>query len=587
MISYTKYWKNKINLIEWYQKPKKIISNNKKNFYIDGKTNLAYNCIQNNINIGFQNKIAIIFVNEKLEIKKLTYGELSQSIDCFINFLKENFNLNNNQDKIITIHSSSNIVSAISMLACAKMGITHNVIFDDLSKDSIKTRINLTKSKLIITSCSKKDYKKKFRDFSKQKIKILHINDSQILGLSKNVKYLFKTPYASVIANKPSFILFTSGSTGVPKGIAHSTAGWLLYTKLSMIEKFGLTNKDIILTASDAGWINGHNYALYGPLSIGATTILLEKPMSLLDLNFLRKILLEIKITVMYLPVTLIRLLKAFDKSLNVKSKHLRLLGSMGEPLSTFVGNWFCKKFSKKKLQIINTYYQTETGAIICSPSFKQSLLFCPAGSVGKPLTKYLGVFIKKNADKKSEILIKNPWPGCLIKVVNGLKSYNNYWDKNNNFRMFDYASQDKKGNYYVYGRMDDVINISGHRIGSGEFENIVLKNKKIKEACAVAIEDKLKGQGFVLFYVSSGNQEKSIKDNIINTFGAFAIPKSIIKIQELPKTKSGKILRRLLRSLLIDSDSKNVGDVSTMNNPKIITDIINNIRIKYKKVFI
>jgi acetyl-CoA synthetase len=587
MTSYTQYWQNKIDLIEWYQKPKKTISNNKKKFYNDGKTNLTYNCIQNNINIGFENKIAIIFVNEKLEINKLTYGELSQSIDCFINFLKKNFNIKNNQEKIITIHSSSNIVSAISMLACAKMGITHNVIFDDLSKDSIKTRINLTKSKLIITSCSKKDYKKKFQNFSESEIKILHINDSQILGLSKNRKYLFKTPYASVRANKPSFILFTSGSTGIPKGIAHSTAGWLLYTKFSMIEKFGLTHKDIILTASDAGWINGHNYALYGPLSIGATTILLEKPMSLLDISFLKKILLDIKITVMYLPVTLVRLLKVFDKSLNVKSKYLRLLGSMGEPLSAYVGNWFCKKFSKKRLQIINTYYQTETGAIICSPSFKQSLSICPPGSVGKPLTKHLGVFIKKNLDKKSEILIKNPWPGCLINVLNGLRSYKNYWDKNNNFKMFDYASRDDKGNYYVYGRMDDVINISGHRIGSGEFENIILKNKKIKEVCAVAIEDKLKGQGFVLFYVSNSNQERSIKQNIINTFGTFAIPKCVIKVQELPKTKSGKILRRLLRSLLIDPNAEKVGDISTMNNPKIISDIIKNICIKYNNIFI
>jgi acetyl-CoA synthetase len=587
MTTYTSFWKSKIDLIMWSQKPKIIISNNKKKFYNDGKTNLTYNCIQNNINIGFENKVAIIFINAKLEITKLTYGELSQTVDCFINFLKDNFNIINNKEKIITIHSSSNIVSAISMLACAKMGITHNVIFDDLSKDSIKTRINLTKSRLIITSCSKKDYKKKFQNFSKQKIKILHINNIQILDLSKNIKYLLKTPYASVRANKSSFILFTSGSTGVPKGIAHSTAGWLLYTKLSMIEKFGLTHKDIILTASDAGWINGHNYALYGPLSIGATTILLEKPMSLLDINFLRKILLDIKITVMYLPVTLVRLLKAFDKSLNVKSKYLRLLGSMGEPLSAFVGNWFCKKFSKKKLQIINTYYQTETGAIICSPSFKQSISICPPGSVGKPLTKHLGVFIKKNLEKKSEILIKNPWPGCLIKVLNGLKSYKNYWDKNNNFRMFDYASQDKEGNYYVYGRMDDVINISGHRVGSGEFENIILKNKKIKEACAVAIEDKLKGQGFVLFYVSNSNQEKSIKKNIVNTFGSFAVPKCIIKIQELPKTKSGKILRRLLRSLLINPDSKNIGDVSTINNPKIIFDIIKNIGIKYDRTFI
>jgi acetyl-CoA synthetase len=152
---------------------------------------------------------------------------------------------------------------------------------------------------------------------------------------------------------------------------------------------------------------------------------------------------------------------------------------------------------------------------------------------------------------------------------------------------MFDYASQDKRGNYYVYGRMDDVINISGHRVGSGEFENIILKNKKIIEACAVAIEDKLKGQGFVLFYVSNSNQERSIKKNIVNTFGQFAIPKCIIKIQELPKTKSGKILRRLLRSLLINPDSNNIGDVSTMNNPKIIYDIIKNIGIKYDRIVI
>ena len=341
-------------------------------------------------------------------------------------------------------------------------------------------------------------------------------------------------------SNTKSFILFTSGSTGQPKGIVHSTGGYLLYSKFTCIEKFNISENTIILTASDAGWINGHTYALYGPLSLGATTIILEKPMMLLDDQIFKKVLLEFKVNILYLPVTLLRIIKSLKNQINVKSKHLKLLGSMGEPLSKYVALWFSKKFSYKKLQIVNTYFQTETGGIVSSPSYKNSINNVPFGTVGKPTTNRLGMFIKKN---NSEIKIKYPWPGCMIDVINNNYLFGEYWDENNHFRLFDIASKDKNGNFIIHGRVDDVINIRGHRLGSGEIESILLKISFIKEICAVAVDDDLGGKKLVIFLVSKKkNIVKNIENEIDKYFGSYAIPEKIIFLSELPKTRSGKI---------------------------------------------
>tara|TARA_B100001142_G_scaffold323642_1_gene374067 strand:- start:417 stop:1673 length:1257 start_codon:yes stop_codon:yes gene_type:complete len=402
----------------------------------------------------------------------------------------------------------------------------------------------------------------------KKKPKFLFFNELKYL----NNKKIINIKSRSINGNKEMFTLFTSGSTGEPKGITHASAGYLVYTKYTCKHQFGMNKNTIILTASDAGWLNGHTYALFGPLSFGATTVLIEKPMLLIDDIFLKKIL-KLKISILYLPVTLIRLMKVIFRGLKFQTKYLITLGSMGEHIAPSVAEWFAKNFTNKNKPIVNAYYQTENGAIIASPTYKQKTSLVPHGSAGKLASKFLKIN-KLYKNKKMEMKIMTPWPGCMKSILNGNKEWKKYWDKSNNFRMFDLATVKNK-NIFIHGRTDDVINIRGHRIGSEEIESIVLRIKEIYECCAISIINELEGHVIYLFVVSKNNKlDNKISKKIVSNFGAFALPKEIYYINELPKTRSGKILRRLLRSILINPYSKNYGDLSTMLNSKVIIEI-------------
>ena len=333
-----------------------------------------------------------------------------------------------------------------------------------------------------------------------------------------------------------------------------------------------MSKDSIILTASDAGWLNGHTYALFGPLSFGATTVLVEKPMLLIDDMFLKEIL-KLKVTILYLPVTLIRLMKVIFKKIRFQTKYLITLGSMGEHIAPSVAEWFAKNFTNKNKPIVNAYYQTENGAIIASPTYKQKTSQVPHGSAGQLSSRYLKIN-KLYKNKKTELKILTPWPGCMKSILNGNKEWKKYWDKSNNFRMFDLATIKNK-NIFIHGRTDDVINIRGHRIGSEEIESTVLRVKKIYECCAISIANELEGHAIYLFVVSEDkNLNNEILKKIASNFGAFALPEKIYYINELPKTRSGKILRRLLRSIVLNPSSKNYGDLSTMLNSKTINEI-------------
>ena len=358
----------------------------------------------------------------------------------------------------------------------------------------------------------------------------------------------------------------------MPKGIIHGTGGYLLYSKYTCIRKFGLNNNSIILTGSDAGWINGHTYALFGPLSIGCSTVIIERPIDLLDLNFLKKVL-KIGVTVLYLPVTLIRLMKSTFPIKKLGTKKLKTLGSMGEPLAPNVGRWYANKFTNKNQAIVNTYFQTETGGIISSPSFSDTIYKSPHGSVGELTTSKIRIK-KLNHKEKKEFKILNSWPGCMINIQNGIKEWKKYWDNKNNFRLFDYATK-TKNHINIHGRVDDVINIRGHRIGSEEIESVVLNLNTIAECAAVSLPDKLEGNLVSLFVVKKNTSSTSMDDKINlaikKNFGVFALPKNIYYLDHLPKTKSGKILRRLLRDILI---KKNSNDLSTLNDKTLINKI-------------
>lgn len=579
---FIKYWENKKNLIIWKRKPKKIYSlrAGKHFWYEDGLLNASYNCLDNNINLGFGDKVAIYFFDKNKKLQSITYKELLKLVSNFSLFLKDKMK-NIKKPKVI-IYGSASLETSIAMLSCARMGIHFSVIFQDLSYDAVKIRSKLLNANFLISRCTEKNFYKKIltdKIFNKKNIILTSYSKLNFLGINSTnlleLKYrkFFKPKF--VKGSNDFFTLFTSGSTGNPKGVTHSLAGYLIYNKLSCIKKFGISKNSVIFTASDAGWINGHSYALFGPLSIGASTVILEVPYLILDDQFLKLILKTCRVTILYLPVTLIRLMKSIYKK-KIKSKYLKVIGSMGEPLAYSVGKWFAKNFHLSNKAIINTYFQTETGGIISSATYKNTSLQVKHGSSGKALNNYLGLFLDKSKNIP-EFKIKNPWPGCMSSIINSKEIYESYYDENNNFKLFDTGYFDRKNNIHVTGRIDDVINIRGHRIGSSEFESIILSNNGIKEACAISIDSKLEGSMFVVFFVSK-NQKKINKDvinkSIILNFGNFAVPKNIFQIRELPKTRSGKILRRLLRFIYTNPEQKYTNDLSTILNPNTISEI-------------
>lgn len=566
-MNFKKYWLTQIKLIKWIKKPKIALLQKKKNYFTwfpDGKLNIYSNCVEQHLQGKTKNKIAIYFVDKDNKISSLTYKELDIQINKFCSYL--NKSKRNKRITRVMIHASSSKWSAVSMLACAKLGIHFSVVFEDLAKEAIEKRIKIFKPDIVFSISKNKDLMSFFLKVSKlKKIKIIYFYNIKL----KNVRFLESNKI--IHSGDNFFSIFTSGSTGDPKGITHSYGGFLLYVVYTCKHQFGMKKDSIVLTASDAGWINGHNYSLFGPLSIGATTILMERPISLLNETFLKE-LFKFKISILYLPVTLIRLMKKIFKEKH-KYNSIITLGSMGEPLAPAVGEWFAKCFSDGKKAIVNTYYQTETGAIICSPKYSESSKFSPHGSVGKPLNKYTNLS-KLYKNKKNEIKIKNLWPGCMINVLNGYNEWKKYWDKENNFRMFDLGAINNN-NITVHGRLDDVINIRGHRIGSEEIESTVLKLKEIFECGAISIEDELEGHVLHLFAVSKlKDLDEKINNKIKSIFGIYALPKKIYYLSELPKTRSGKILRRLLRDILLNPKSDDYGDLSTISNSEIVNEI-------------
>jgi len=493
------------------------------------------------------------------------------------------------QLKIMAVIGASE-ESAILMLSSLFLNAHHCICFEDLSEEAISKRCEVFNPDILI--CRKHLLEKIQKASSKlvrKDIPILPIN------LNFNNSKLSKQPYRKLCnnyiykTNSSLFTLFTSGTTGFPKAIVHGTQKYLNYAKYTTNHFFGIKKGSKIFTAVDAGWINGHTYSFYGPLLLGAISIINENPNLISIPRLLGNYLYTLKPDCFYTSVTLLRLLKSLipsDKKLNDYAEGeilINRIGSCGEPLAHEVGKWAIEFFRPTRKCIVNTYFQTETGGVLVAPRDEDNV---PNNysSVGKPNSE-LGMTIAKDIYSQSEIeeegldpneiLICKPWDGIFKEIISDKKS--DYFTKAGFYRLHDVGYFDEEKNLFVGGRSDDVINVSGHRISSSEIESVSIAVENVDEACAVAIPDQISGSKVAL-YISSVNFnsklhseiELEIKNKILSQLSKYHLPKNIIYFKHLPKTKSGKIMRRLMRELneeSFHSTANSDRDYSTLAN--------------------
>ena len=598
------FWEKQAEKLDWYKKWKSVIAGERpyKRWFTGGKLNASYQCLDRHIKNGLGQKIAIYWINELGESQSFSYKQVYDEVNRLA------FGLNNlgvKKGDVVVIYMPMIVQAIFSMLAVARVGAIHNVVFSAFSYKSLKDRIIDTNAKFLITA----DYslrRGKFIDLkfvadlashetSIQKVIVVKRTNLDISldpekdilyqDLIKNSKDYFEP--VQVESNDPLFVLYTSGTTGKPKGIVHSTGGYLTYVNYSYNAAFGDTKNSVYWCTADVGWVTGHSYAVYAPLMNGATSVIYEGAPDFPNPSIWWKLIEKYKVNILYTSPTAIRMLRKLGEEWleNIDLSSLKVLGSVGEIINPDIWQWFFERIGGSRCPIIDTWWQTETGGFMICPKINYKLEDLKAGSPTFPLDEIEIDILDEDGKsvpvgQKGYLVIKNFWPGLTLGIWGDNKRFEEtYWSKfKDAYYPGDYAIKDKDGYIWFLGRSDETLNIAGHRIGTGEIENAVVKNINIAETAVAAIPDKIKGQNFVLFVVLKQNNNLEniiLEKEIINTLkieiGALAKPAKIYFVESLPKTRSGKIMRRVLSSLLQKSD---VGDLTTLENISCIDNI-------------
>ncbi|NQY80157.1 MAG: acetate--CoA ligase [Candidatus Caenarcaniphilales bacterium] len=573
-------------------------------WFLGGKTNISYNCLDVHLK-DKANKTALIFEDELGEAQTLTYKELHEKVVKFSAYLRD---LGIRKGDRICIYMSLCPESIIAIQACLRIGAIHSVVFAGFSAHALRDRINELEAKLLITQNAfiRRNKKVELFKFARealtenQSVTDLILFDrvtgdteldedtnalkkSLDIKIHKPIQDLLADKYADIQnlttlepewleSNETSFILYTSGSTGKPKGIEHGTSGYILWAKLSTNWVFDLKDEDVYWCTADIGWITGHTYVTYGPLANGATQVIYEGAPNFPDKNQFWNLIEKYKVSIFYTAPTAIR---AFEQwGLEHIEKHdlssLRLLGSVGEPIGSETWKWFYENIGKSKCPIVDTWWQTETGGIMISTL--PGVQTAKPGIAGPALP---GIHAEISED--SLLHISKPWPSMLKGIYKNPERYKKaYWSLiEDSYLPGDLATIDEDSYICIGGRNDDVINISGHRLGTAEIETALAKHVSVLESAVVAIPHKIKGQGLVCFVVSnnnSGDLSNLLTAHIASEIGAHAKPERVIACAALPKTRSGKVMRRLLQDLAQGKDIS--GDISTLEDKSVLEAI-------------
>ena len=605
----TKFWESFANSeIDWFEPFKTVLDRENEPFFkwfTEGKLNISYNCLDRHIKNGLGNKTALIWEGEPGDNKKYTYQELLKEVCKAANALK---GLGIKKGDLVCIYMPMIPEAMIAMLACARIGAPHSVVFGGFSSESLKDRLIDGNARFVITADG---------GFRKDKVIELKraIDEAIESGANKIVEKVIVVQrtknsismsterdywWHELLKNQKDwcepeimnsedrlFILYTSGSTGKPKGVVHTTAGYNLWSHLTFKWIFDIKDDDIYWCTADVGWITGHSYIVYGPLSNGATTLMYEGVPRPSNIGAFWEIIQKYKVSIFYTAPTAIRSFMKSGREIpdqyNLKS--LRLLGTVGEPINPEAWMWYRDVIGNNQCPIVDTWWQTETGGVMISPL--PGAVSTKPGSATFSLPGIEIEVVDKNGERVKEneggyLIVKRPWPGMMRTIHGNSQRYlDSYWnvisykDGKNVYFAGDGARIDKDGYIWIMGRVDDVISVSGHRLGTMEIESALVSHKSVAEAAVVGKKDDLKGEVIVAFLSleknveSSSELEEDLKKHVVNEIGIIAKPEKIIISDSLPKTRSGKIMRRILRSLA--EGEKISGDISTLEDSSVL----------------
>ncbi|NIN67682.1 MAG: acetate--CoA ligase [Anaerolineae bacterium] len=594
--------------LDWYKKWDKVLAGDPPSWrwFVGGQLNASYNCLDRHLKTERRSKTALIWEGEpEGDSRSYTYEELHREVCKFANVLKS---LGVKKGDRVCMYLPMIPELPIAMLACARLGAIHSIVFGGFSAESLKDRILDAEAKLLITSDG---------SFRRGRITPLKGNADSILDDCPSVENVIVVKRtgadigwtdgrdhwwddlmadaspacdAEVMnADDILYILYTSGTTGKPKGVVHNTAGYLLYTALTMKWVFDIRDEDVYWCTADIGWVTGHSYTVYGPLAVGATSLMFEGVPNYPEPDRFWEIVEKYKVTIFYTAPTAIRAIARDGEEWPAKRdlSSLRLLGSVGEPINPEAWMWYYKVIGHENCPIVDTYWQTETGGVVIAPM--PGAIPLKPGSATKPFPGIFPDVVRDDGtpcapNEGGYLIIRKPWPAMLMTVYKDPQRYidtyfSRFADLPNTYFTGDGARKDEDGYIWLMGRVDDVINVSGHRIGTMEVESALVSHPAVTEAAVVPFPHEIKGQALYGFVTLIGGVQKSeelrkeLALHVGKEIGPIARPDKIQFADALPKTRSGKIMRRILRA--IAEGREQLGDTTTLADPSVVDELV------------
>jgi acetyl-CoA synthetase len=604
------FWREQAERITWVQKPTKIkdvdyTGDVKIRWYEDGILNVAYNCLDRHLEAR-GDQTALLFEGDSPEVDaKITYKQLHEQVCRFANVLKNDAGVKKG-DRVM-IYMPMIPEACIAMLACARIGAIHSVVFGGFSPDAIADRIEDAEAKVVITADGgfrggkkiplKDNVDKALAKCSGSDFKVLvftHAHNGATMNDGVDLDARARMDAASptcepepMNAEDPLFILYTSGSTGKPKGVLHTTGGYLVYTSMTHEYVFDYREGDVYWCTADVGWVTGHSYIVYGPLANGATSLVFEGVPTYPDASRFWQVVDKHQVNIFYTAPTAIRSLMRGGDDLVKKTsrKSLRILGSVGEPINPEAWRWYYEVVGEGRCPIVDTWWQTETGGILITPLPGATPL--KPGSATKPFFGVKPQMVDANGNvlegaTEGNLVITDSWPGQMRTIYKDHERFKQTYFSTYEGKYFtgDGARRDEDGYYWITGRVDDVINVSGHRMGTAEIESALVGHAAVAEAAVVGFPHDIKGQG-IYCYVTvkeditpSDDLMQELVSHVRNEIGPIAKPDFIQWAPGLPKTRSGKIMRRILRKIAANEHGA-LGDTSTLADPAVVDNLI------------